>query len=169
METNTNNNLAEVCGVVDDELQFNHEIFGEGFYTFTLKIPRLSGTSDRIKVMVSDRLLSDFTLDIGDEVEVVGQFRSYNSYENGDNRLILTVFAKDICYADKTEEKNPSAYTTVSAENGPNSNLVADNLSRMILGISSVFLQYALSFSIHIFKFPQPSMPITLSPCVRFG
>ncbi len=109
MENNTNNNLAEVCGVVEDELQFNHEIFGESFYTFTLKIPRLSGTSDRIKVMVSDRLLSDLTLNVGDFVDITGQFRSYNSYENGDNKLILTVFAKDISYKDPDISKNPNS------------------------------------------------------------
>lgn len=109
METNTNNNLAEVCGVVDDELQFNHEIFGESFYTFTLKIPRLSGTSDRIRVMVSDRLLSDLPLSVGDFVEISGQFRSYNSYENGDNKLILTVFAKDINISDQEPSKNPNS------------------------------------------------------------
>lgn len=108
METN-NNNLAEVCGIVDDELQFNHEIFGESFYTFTLKIPRLSGTSDKIKVMVSDRLLSDLPLNVGDFVEISGQFRSYNSYENGDNRLILTVFAKDIMLLDSESTKNPNS------------------------------------------------------------
>lgn len=106
METTTGNNLAQVCGVVDDELQFNHEIFGESFYTFTLKMPRLSGTSDRIKVMISDRLLSDFPLSIGDYVNITGQFRSYNSYENGDNKLILTVFAKDISSCEDELPKN---------------------------------------------------------------
>lgn len=69
----------------------------------------------------------------------------------------------------KTEERNSSASKTVSAENGPDNNRVADKLSRVILGISSVFSQYALSFAIHIFKFPQPLMPITLSPCGRLG
>lgn len=110
METNTGNNIAKVCGIVDDELQFNHEIFGESFYTFTLKIPRLSGTSDCIKVMVSDRLLSDFPLTTGDCVDISGQFRSYNSYENGDNKLILTVFAKDICYCDELLKNSNSLF-----------------------------------------------------------
>lgn len=109
METNTNNNLAEVCGIVEDELQFNHEIFEESFYTFTLKIPRLSGTSDRIKVMVSERLLSDLELSVGASVEISGQFRSYNSSENGDNKLILTVFAKDISSSGSDNQKNPNS------------------------------------------------------------
>ena len=110
MENYIANNRAEVMGVVADELVFSHEIYGEKFYTFTLKIPRLSGISDDVKVMVSDRLLSDMELLVGDTVEVEGQFRSYNSYENGDNRLVLTVFAKDLRKAeDITEDKNPNS------------------------------------------------------------
>ena len=110
MENYIANNRAEVMGVVADELVFSHEIYGEKFYTFTLKIPRLSGISDDVKVMVSDRLLSDMELLVGDAVEVEGQFRSYNSYENGDNRLVLTVFAKDLRKAeDITEDKNPNS------------------------------------------------------------
>ena len=37
---------------------------------------------------------------------VKGQFRSYNSYENEKNRLILTVFAKDIMEVEEKEEEN---------------------------------------------------------------
>ena len=40
MENNTSNNTAQVCGIVEDEIVFNHEIYGEKFFTFTLKIPR---------------------------------------------------------------------------------------------------------------------------------
>lgn len=109
MENYIANNRAEVIGVVADELVFSHEIYGEKFYTFTLKIPRLSGISDDVKIMVSDRLLSETELAAGDLVEIDGQFRSYNSYENGDNRLVLTVFAKDLRFADETEEKNPNS------------------------------------------------------------
>lgn len=109
MENYIANNQAEVMGTVADELVFSHEIYGEKFYTFTLKIPRLSGISDDVKVMVSDRLLSDIELAVGDFVEIEGQFRSYNSYENGDNRLVLTVFAKDLRKSAQTDEKNPNS------------------------------------------------------------
>ena len=34
---------------------------------------------------------------------IKGQFRSYNSYENERNKLILTVFAKDIFFEDEIE------------------------------------------------------------------
>jgi primosomal replication protein N len=108
MENYINNNQASVVGTVEDELAFNHEIYGEKFYTFTLCIPRLSDAADHIKVMVSERLLSDFPIEVGDSVEIDGQFRSYNSYENGDNRLVLTVFAKDIHVPQEESLRNPN-------------------------------------------------------------
>ncbi len=107
MENNICNNRAEVTGFVEDEPVFSHELFGENFYTFTLRIPRLSGINDYIKIMISDRLMTDFDIEVGKEAEIIGQFRSYNSYNDGENRLILTVFAKDI--KEPEEEKNPNS------------------------------------------------------------
>lgn len=109
MENYIANNRAEVIGNVLDEPVFSHEIYGEKFYIFTLSVPRLSGTSDDVKVMISERLMQEVAVKEGARVEIDGQFRSYNSYENGDNRLILTVFAKDIRYADEDDEKNPNS------------------------------------------------------------
>lgn len=109
MESYIANNRAEITGIVSEEPVFSHEIYGEKFYIFTLKIPRLSGISDNVRVMVSDRLLTDIEITCGTAVGVEGQFRSYNSYENGDNRLVLTVFAKDIRAEAITEEKNPNS------------------------------------------------------------
>lgn len=99
------NNQAQVTGVIADEFTFNHEIYAEKFYTFTLNIPRLSGTDDSVRVMISERLLAGENFSVGDSVEIDGQFRSYNSYEpTGENRLVLTIFAKDI--RPDTNEKN---------------------------------------------------------------
>lgn len=109
MDNYTENNRAEVIGIVSDEPKISHEIYGEKFFVFTLCIPRLSGISDNVKIMVSDRLLTDVPIKLGDIVEVEGQFRSYNDYENGDNRLLLTVFAKDIRRAETENEKNPNS------------------------------------------------------------
>ena len=41
----------------------------------------------------------------GKKLLVKGQFRSYNSYENEKNRLILTVFAKDVVEVEEPEEQ----------------------------------------------------------------
>ena len=103
------NNQAQVTGVIADEFVFNHEIYSEKFYTFLLTIPRLSGTDDSVRVMVSERLLAEESYAKGDTVDIEGQFRSYNSYEdNGENRLVLTVFAKDIKKSNSDKTHNPN-------------------------------------------------------------
>lgn len=109
MDTNyLENNYLTLVGEVTGEKKFSHEIYGESFYLFNLSVARLSGNSDIIPITVSERLLTEETLTEGKKLVVKGQFRSYNSYENEKNRLILTVFAKDIIEIeeDENEEEN---------------------------------------------------------------
>jgi len=102
------NNCAEVIGTIEEEFVLSHRIYGEDFYITTVKVPRLSGIYDYIKVMVSERLIEDCPCTVGDTIEVEGQFRSYNSFSEEGNRLVLTVFAKDIRLAND-ENKNPNS------------------------------------------------------------
>ena len=107
MDTNyLENNYLTLVGKVTGEKKFSHEIYGERFYIFNLSIPRLSGNSDIIPITVSERLIKEDTLQEGNKLLIKGQFRSYNSYENEKNRLILTVFAKDIMEVEENEEEN---------------------------------------------------------------
>ena len=106
MSTNyLENNYLTLVGKVTGEKKFSHEIYGESFYVFNLSIPRLSGNSDIIPITVSERLIKEDTLMEGKKLLVKGQFRSYNSYENEKNRLILTVFAKDIVEVEENNEE----------------------------------------------------------------
>lgn len=99
-------NYLTLVGKVTGEKKFSHEIYGERFYIFTLAIPRLSGNADMIPITVSERLITDEMLKEGNKLLIKGQFRSYNSYENERNKLILTVFAKDIVELEEEEEEN---------------------------------------------------------------
>lgn len=97
METNfLENNSLVLMGKVANEKTFSHEIYGEKFYQFSLSVPRLSGNADNIPITISERLFRDEDIAVGKNVKVNGQFRSYNGYENNKNRLVLTVFVKDI-------------------------------------------------------------------------
>lgn len=103
------NNMVTISGKVVSKTEFSHEVYGEGFYYFLLDVPRLSDSYDRIPVTVSERLIQKQQLELGRHIEVLGQFRSYNSYHNEGNRLILTVFARDINFLDDdTVVKNPN-------------------------------------------------------------
>ena len=95
MDTNyLENNYLTLVGKVTGEKRLSHEIYGERFFVFDLAIPRLSGNADIIPITVSERLFNEETLKEGKKLLIKGQFRSYNSYENEKNRLILTVFAR---------------------------------------------------------------------------
>ena len=109
MDTNyLENNYLTLVGKVTGEKRFSHEIYGERFFTFNLSIPRLSGNADIIPVTTSERLINDEMLTEGNKLLIKGQFRSYNSYENEKNKLVLTVFAKDVeeVKEDETSEEN---------------------------------------------------------------
>ncbi len=108
MISDSTNNEVYLTGTVDSELTYSHEVYGEGFYSFFIKIFRLSNMCDRINVTVSERLIKDFELYEGCEVSVTGQFRSYNNYSQEGNKLILTVFARDISLGISDTEKNPN-------------------------------------------------------------
>ena len=117
METNfADNNHITLVGKITDEKKFSHEIYGEKFYTFDLSVPRLSGNADIIPVTISERLFKEEDLVVDKKVKITGQFRSYNSYENERNRLILTVFAKDIEFLPNQEEEIVASKDLVSNE-----------------------------------------------------
>ena len=109
MDTNyLENNYLTLVGKVTGEKKFSHEIYGEKFYTFNLSIPRLSGNADLIPITVSERIITDEMLSEGRKLLIKGQFRSYNSYQNEKNKLILTVFAKDIQELEEVPEQEES-------------------------------------------------------------
>ncbi|HPD01674.1 MAG TPA: single-stranded DNA-binding protein [Acetivibrio sp.] len=104
------NNMVTISGKIVSESKFSHEVYGEGFYTFTLEVSRLSDSYDRIAVTVSERLVSREKLEIGQFIEIEGQFRSYNNYNNdAGSRLVLTVFAREVnFFEDERKIKNPN-------------------------------------------------------------
>ena len=97
------NNQVSIMGKIDTPFQFSHQVFGEGFYMTDLLVKRLSDSEDRIPVMVSERLV-DVTQDyVGEYIEVHGQFRSYNRHEEKKNRLVLSVFARELKFVEEDD------------------------------------------------------------------
>ena len=98
------NNQVTIMGKVATEFSFSHEVFGEGFYMVEVEVKRLSNSEDRIPLMISERLI-DVTQDYtGEYIMVHGQFRSYNRHEENHNRLVLSMFVRDIRVDDEPGE-----------------------------------------------------------------
>ncbi|WP_294787247.1 single-stranded DNA-binding protein [uncultured Eubacterium sp.] len=98
------NNQVTMMGEIVSEFQFSHEVFGEGFYMVELAVNRLSNYSDYIPLMISERLIDteqDYT---GQLIRVTGQFRSYNRHEEKKNRLVLSVFVRELEFLDEIDE-----------------------------------------------------------------
>ena len=105
-----------MVGKVTSDKRFSHEIYGEKFYIFDLSVPRLSGNSDIIPITISERLMVNGELPIGTKITVEGQFRSYNSYGEGKNKLVLTVFAKNVTLLEDQESEVEARKDFISNE-----------------------------------------------------
>ncbi len=95
------NNQVTIMGEVASEFIFSHEVFGEGFYMVDVLVRRLSNSDDRIPLMISERLI-DVTQDYrGEYIMVSGQFRSYNRHDEQKNRLVLSVFVREVSFVEE--------------------------------------------------------------------
>ncbi len=110
------NNHIILVGKVTSEKRFSHEIYGEKFYIFDLSVPRLSGNADIIPITISERLMVNGDLPINTKITVEGQFRSYNSYGEGRNKLVLTVFAKNVTLLEDQESEVEARKDFISNE-----------------------------------------------------
>ena len=100
-------NIVNLKGRIENNLEFSHEIFGEKFYTTKIKINRLSDSYDMLPITVSERLLEEVNLEEDKLVKVTGQLRSYNKNIDNKNRLVLTIFARDI-EVEEEDNKDPN-------------------------------------------------------------
>lgn len=108
MEKVIKNNKVTIMGEIVSGFTFSHEIFGEGFYMMDVRCQRLSENFDTIPVMVSERLMDVEKDYYGQLVSISGQFRSYNRHEERKNRLILSVFAREIEFLDEVPGSSES-------------------------------------------------------------
>lgn len=98
------NNQVQIMGEIVSQFTFSHQVFGEGFYLVDVCVKRLSESEDIIPVMISERLV-DVTQDYeGEYILVAGQFRSYNRHEEKKNRLVLSVFAREITFVEEDDD-----------------------------------------------------------------
>ena len=99
------NNQVQIVGEIVSGFAFSHEVYGEGFYVMDISVKRLSDSYDIIPAMVSERLI-DVTQDYrGEMIQIFGQFRSYNRHEEKKNRLVLSVFAREISFVEEENDK----------------------------------------------------------------
>lgn len=83
--------------------KFSFENRAGKFYQFTLMVPRLSGTVDRIPIIIQEQLLNELDLDGGEMLAISGIVRSNTVRMENGRRLYIFVLATDI----KSEDGDP--------------------------------------------------------------
>lgn len=87
-----NNNMLKLTGTVKEvELAYTDEEKGEKFYRILLVVDRLSGNTDTLPVICSEKLLYDVNHEVGDLISVTGYIRTRN-YNDEEGRSHLDVF-----------------------------------------------------------------------------
>lgn len=89
-----NNNNVLIKGKIVKLPAYSHSVMGEGFFEMYVEVKRLSDETDVLPVTISERLIEGFNL--GDEIGISGQFRSYNKLEGEKSKLMLTIFVKEL-------------------------------------------------------------------------
>ena len=95
MQTMNSNNLVTLSGYAQGAPCYSHTLYKEAYYTLYLRVPRLSGTEDLLPVTVGEHLFASLPRP-GEGVWVRGQLRSYNRHGPSGNRLVVTVFAREL-------------------------------------------------------------------------
>lgn len=98
------NNVVIINGIIVSDFKYSHEVYGERFYMVDVQVNRLSDSVDIIPLMISERILDKTQNYVGSKVAVSGQFRSYNSHEGRKNKLVLSVFVREIEFIDEFDE-----------------------------------------------------------------
>ncbi len=102
------NNQVSIVGTIISDFRYSHEVYGEGFYMVDVSVNRLSDFADIIPIMISERLVDTTQNYEGQMIYVTGQFRSYNRHEEKKNRLMLSVFAREIEFVEEEKEEYKS-------------------------------------------------------------
>lgn len=103
-----NTNSAELSGIVVSLPEVSHKSYGEAFYKLTMGIKRKSDYLDLIQVIVSERLIWNLNIVLDDSIRITGQIRTYNETDEGRNKLIVVVFAREFELCDIYQEEDIS-------------------------------------------------------------
>ena len=98
MEHTTNSILLR--GTLMELPQYSHSNHDRKFYRFTLDVPRLSGTSDLLPVVVEETILMALDPCAGEMLTVTGQIRSHNYRSEDGRHLMIFIFASSVVAED---------------------------------------------------------------------
>ena len=106
MEKSTTGNTTRLCGSVDEKASFSHISRNRKYFSFPLRVPRLSGAVDVINIVCDEEKMRAIEPDGSSMLRVTGELRSYNNKSGVGNRLIIFVYANELEFCDGNPENS---------------------------------------------------------------
>lgn len=102
----TGSNEVTLLGVLETAPNYDHTSHGRDYYAAKLKVKRLSGTIDTVRLMIQEDTIDPHQFSDGELVRVTGHFHS-NSQMGEDNRRHNSYFVsvKTITHVDENANK----------------------------------------------------------------
>lgn len=94
MENGQSTNRLVLHGRVEEDARLSHTNHGKEFWCFPMSVCRLSGTQDRLNVLVTPQAAGGVLPARGEEVTVQGEVRSFNNRSGQGSRLVITAYAR---------------------------------------------------------------------------
>ncbi len=98
MEKSWNKNQILLHGTVCRNPCYSHTSHGTEYTLFPLLVDRLSGATDRVKILVPEPLQQGICC--GDTLTILGEVRSFNNHHGKGRRLVITVHGTQIIRED---------------------------------------------------------------------
>ena len=96
MEEKWSNNCVLLCGTLGGKPVYSHSSRDEKYFMFPLNVDRLSGAVDIINIVAREEIMCSVDIEDREKVIVKGEVRSFNNKSGIGNRLVITVFAREI-------------------------------------------------------------------------
>ena len=96
MEQFTETNFVRLCGAAAGRPLFSHSSRGTDFFLLPLEVQRLSGSVDRLPLLLRRELLEASELSDEGKLCVTGELRSFNKRRSEGAKLILSVYAREL-------------------------------------------------------------------------
>ena len=112
----TSSNFVRLCGSLAGRPVYSHSSRSQQFYSFPLEVLRLSGNSDTINVIIRLEQLAAAEAAEAGKLCVTGQLRTFNNRKGEGAKLVISVFAKELCLCDEEDSNLVQLYGTLCKE-----------------------------------------------------
>ena len=97
MQSNRNENRILLRGTLAAQPVLSHANHGTQYYLLPLTVRRLSGAEDHLNVIASEERLFRLAPEPGERLTVRGEVRTFNNRSGEGRRLVVSVFARELC------------------------------------------------------------------------